>query len=280
MEKIINKYNTINDNFYFHHTLTFPSGKQEYYGPESHDRFELFYLIEGEVEYIVQGQHYIVHPGDMIFIPPSRIHSLVLNRTKNYERIVFVFDYRFLDQYFSQYPLDLEPLLNGRGHVIQKDIVDHSAIKNVLFSIAQNQEEDKYKPLYLVSCTIQLIIALSKLFSNRSLDFLKPASTDTFIETVTGYIQDHITDSLSLDGMAQALYMSKSTLCHKFKKKMNMTINDYITTQKIHYASDLIYRGVSAMDACQAIGYNYYTTFYYNYKKILGKAPIETKNKA
>ena len=57
MEKIIKEYNTINDSFYFHHTFTSPSGRQDYYGPESHDRFELFYLIEGEVEYIVQGQH-------------------------------------------------------------------------------------------------------------------------------------------------------------------------------------------------------------------------------
>ncbi len=280
MDKIIKEYNTINDNFYFHHTRSTPSGRQDYYGPESHDRFELFYLIEGEVEYIVQGQHYLVHPGDMIFISPSRIHSLVINGKKNYERIVLVFDYRVLDEYFSRYPMDLKHLLSGRGHVIQKDIVDQSDIKSVFFSIAENQEEDKYRQLYLVSCTIQLIIALDKLFADKSLDFLKPASTDVFIETVTGYIQEHITDPMNLDQIAQDLYLSKSTLCHKFKQKMNMTINEYITIKKIYYASDLIHSGVSATDACQAIGYNYYTTFYYNYKKIIGKAPNETKNRS
>jgi methylphosphotriester-DNA--protein-cysteine methyltransferase len=58
---------------------------------------------------------------------------------------------------------------------------------------------------------------------------------------------------------------------------MKITINRYIAIKKIHYAAELIRTGVSANEAALAAGYNHYTTFYHNYKQIMGYAPMKNE---
>lgn len=54
---------------------------------------------------------------------------------------------------------------------------------------------------------------------------------------------------------------------------MGLPVNQYITTKRIHWAADLIRSGMSAMDASAKVGYTYYSTFFYNYKKVMGTPP-------
>lgn len=277
-KQILRQYNTLNDDFYFHHTYTPPNGQMNYYGPESHDRFELFYLLKGEVEYLILGERYVAHAGDMLFVSPSKIHSLLINGNLEYERMVYVFDHRVYDEILRKYPLDFSALLGQKGRVIQKEIIDRSEIKKIFLAIVNNCEEEKYQQLHIISNTIRLLIELDKLFADESLSLLQPESTDPFIESIVNYVQEHITDPINLDQIAEHLFISKSALCHKFRQKTNMTINQYIHIKKIYYAQDLIYNGANATQVSQDIGYNYYTTFYYNYKKILGKAPGRNKD--
>ena len=52
-----------------------------------------------------------------------------------------------------------------------------------------------------------------------------------------------------------------------------MTVNRYITVKRIYYAAELIRKGMSAVEAGSAVGYSNYTTFFYNYKQIMGVSP-------
>lgn len=60
---------------------------------------------------------------------------------------------------------------------------------------------------------------------------------------------------------------------------MNISVNNFIITKKIHYANKLIASGVSPSEAALKTGYNYYTTFFYNFKSVMGKTPSEVARK-
>ena len=47
------------------------------------------------------------------------------------------------------------------------------------------------------------------------------------------YISQRITEKFNLDELAKMTYISKSTLCHKFKRAMGVSLIDYIIREKI-----------------------------------------------
>jgi AraC-like DNA-binding protein len=102
-------------------------------------------------------------------------------------------------------------------------------------------------------------------------------SIDKVVQKAVTYINDNIQNPLTLDEICSAIFVSKSSLCHKFAKSMHVTVNHYVTIKKIHHAAKLIRGGMGVIEASAAVGYNQYTTFYHNYKKILGISPSGSK---
>jgi len=95
--KISTHYSSKNGSFYFHHTVTEPtSDVSAIYGPESHRWFEIIYLIEGEVQYFIEGEQYLARTGDLIFILPNEIHAIQRNSKMKYERVVVSFDFNVI----------------------------------------------------------------------------------------------------------------------------------------------------------------------------------------
>lgn len=123
-----------------------------------------------------------------------------------------------------------------------------------------------------MSLIFDLIIRLNNSAADTD-EVILPISKDPMIKSVIDYIDAHISKPIKLDDIADNLYISKSTLCHKFSNHMNLTINRYAAIKKIHYADELIRGGMSATEAAMATGYNHYTTFYHNYKQIMGVSP-------
>ena len=54
---------------------------------------------------------------------------------------------------------------------------------------------------------------------------------------------------------------------------MKMTINRYISLKKMHRAADLMRKGHAAAEAAAMVGYDNYTTFFYNFKRMMAKKP-------
>ena len=230
MGQIITSYNTLVDDFCFHHSLTnVKPGRKDGSPPYSHRQFEILYLMQGKIKYLIEGEEYLVNKGDVIFVPPHEIHSLETIGDGAYE------------------------------------------IKNIMFQIAHGKDE-KMLPLFALAKILDLIRELEKIFTKSSMGGF-PMSVDPIVKKAVEYVSKNIESPLSLDQIANALFISKSTLCHKFVSSMNISVNRYVTIKKIFHSAKLIKEGMGAMDAAIAVGYNQYTTFYHNYKKILGVPP-------
>ena len=61
-----------------------------------------------------------------------------------------------------------------------------------------------------------------------------PADRDALAMAAVAYIDAQIGEPIRLDDIAASLFVSKSTLCHKFANSVHMTTNRYITMKKIH----------------------------------------------
>ena len=275
MEVKYKNYNTTIDDFCFHHTITqVKDGEKAVSKTASHRQFEILYLVQGSIKYVIEGEEYLVQKGDVIFVPPHEIHSLETLDGGDYERIVVMFDLEKLVDILSvgDFILDSAVFSNVRGYrVIPRELLEKTEIKKIMFEIAENKEE-KLMPIFLLSKILNLILELEKIFSKEN-DVSFPLAVDPITKKAIEYINKNLCNPLTLDEIAGALFISKSSLCHKFSKGMNISVNHYVTVKKIYHSATLIKQGMGALDAALAVGYNQYTTFYHNYKKILGVPP-------
>ena len=279
MDNVIKKYNSLDNTIFFHHTISSVSDTDRIYGPESHAKFEILYLLSDGIEYVIEGEHYNVNRGDAIVVLPQEIHTIILKGGFNYERLVMVFDVDSLYHIVSDNKEALELFtdkVKGK-RVIPKSVVDASPLRQIFQSVMNDVLPDKYCGFSFASKIFNLVVELDKLLSSTNLELSTPTSVDPLTVQAIKYIEKHITEDLNLSEIAKNLFVSKSTLCHKFKENMNMTVNQYYSIKKVKLAEELIKNGVNANEAAFRVGYDSYLTFYYNYKRVIGQPPSQSK---
>lgn len=96
---------------------------------------------------------------------------------------------------------------------------------------------------------------------------------------VMRYIDENYKKKLRLSDIADAFFVSVSTICHYFKLDYGMSIKKYIVEKRITEAKKLMDSGMSAQEVCESLGYERYTTFYRNYKYYFGVSPSGKNSK-
>lgn len=275
--RVLKQYNLIGDAIYYHHFRTEAVGEEYRHPSEAHASHEMLLLLEGEISYIIEGETYVAGAGDMIFVAPGEIHSIRIDGRKPYERLVLLFDIEALQSMMRELSVSLEAFSRDRRnrlHIIPRALVEEYGLGKLLFEILECEDADKYKRLLIFSKLLCFMIQTDKMISQNKDCLATPASTDALVSAVTAYIDAHIGEAIHLDEMAKSLFVSKSTLCHRFAKVVNMTTMQYILLKKMHRASELLQKGRSATEAATLVGFDNYTSFFYNYKRLMGEAPV------
>ena len=274
MNKILNKYNVIGDDFFYHHTVTEKNGEIYYHGPEVHRQYEVLYLISGEISYIIEGETYNASPGDMIFVSPNEIHTIKIDGNATYERAVVLFDMSIMERLISgaDVKLSLFTAENAKKlRVIDKKTVSRYGIWKILSEMIECRDPEPYKRLTVVSRLIEFMICLDKIAGDATAAM--PTEVDPLIQRITEYIERNIEKPISLPDMSRELFVSTSTLSHRFSEYMNMPLNRFIAVKKMHRADELMREGHSASEVSRLVGYENYTSFFYNFKRIMGRPP-------
>lgn len=103
----------------------------------------------------------------------------------------------------------------------------------------------------------------------------KSYSTDNAaINKVIRYIQNNISSKLLVDDIADALHMSSNYIFTRFKAEMNMTVNDFITQEKIRKAEYyLLFTSKPLIEIAEYLGFSSQSYFQTVFKKIKGVTP-------
>lgn len=109
--------------------------------------------------------------------------------------------------------------------------------------------------------------------SAQSAPELSTASHHTQINEILSYINQNLTEELTLKNLAAHFYLSTSHLCKIFKDTTGTTINRYITAKRITLAKSLLTSGCSVMEACEKCGFRDYSNFLKTFTKAVGISP-------
>ena len=98
---------------------------------------------------------------------------------------------------------------------------------------------------------------------------------------VANYLRHHLSESVSVDAMAEALFLSRPYLSAKFKRETGVTLTDYILREKTEEAKRLLrYSDKSASAIASYLGFSSHGHFIKVFKKYDGLTPQEYRDKA
>lgn len=98
--------------------------------------------------------------------------------------------------------------------------------------------------------------------------------TSKFVLDVANYVQKHISEALSTEDIANALYLSRSRLSTRFKEETGKNLSDFITEERIEEAKRLLEFTDKSIVAISAyLGFSSQSHFSKVFKKICGTTP-------
>lgn len=221
------------------------------------------------------------HPMWTIIILTSGSFEVTMQKKKEtaekYDIIVFPADMEFernvlehISYYCIQFEIDHKLLTNFDIPFGKHNFSDKKRLKDNLDLL------DKYLTLHSpVSENIKLHILMDILFqiyiNNSSFE---PEFLDKNTEGIVKYIQKHYTEDISLNNLANNLFITPSGLIFKFKKAMGITPVEYIINLRIELAKNLLSTtDVKIYDIAEQCGYKNVYYFSNAFKKITGMSP-------
>jgi AraC-like DNA-binding protein len=96
------------------------------------------------------------------------------------------------------------------------------------------------------------------------------------ISKAVTYIHDNLHRTFQVSDLAEMVNMSKTTFFNSFKKVMHVAPNQYIKSTRLRKAQLLLTKGIQANEASYHVGYNSFSQFSREYKRLFGYSPSQT----
>ncbi len=242
-----------------------------------HDGYELFCLVKGDVDYIVEGNLYKLKQGAIMLMRSSETHNLVVNKSMEYERYVLSFMPNFiLSNGFSRELLS--PYRErglGEKNLYLDDEFEH--ISPLLFF------EKIFKEAEYISEKDAVLSNLASLLCEIKIAFDKKGEikneTNQKENEIISFVNDNLTKDITIQTIANHLHMSESQVSRVFKKATGTSVHNYIITKRLILFNKKISKGKGITQACHECGFHDYSSFYRLYKKRFGHPPAKPTEK-
>lgn len=244
--------------------------------PHEHDHFEFFFLLSDSFDYVVQNKTYHMKQNDLLVIPPGVIHFPDMSmRGVLYDRIVLWINRDFFNEMVRLDP-DLQKAVlsdEPRAYQARLSAASSQMLYNLLSVILEDTE--KKPPSYqlnTIGLTCQLVALLNRTIASME-NLVANSRVNELSTNILFYIQNHITEELSLEKLSDEFFVSKGYLSKIFKDHFGISVYQYILQNKIDGVCGLIADDVSITEAASRYGFRDYPSFYRSFKKVTGMSP-------
>lgn len=241
-----------------------------------HQSIELLYILEGNVEVTVSENVYHAEPEDIIVINANKKHSY--QAAGDILMAYFEIDFTQLCDI-----LNTSQLLFWCNSVVDKNAAfeDLRSIMKQIFNQYYNKSEQG--ALVLKSYYYQLLKILTENFQVGSgyAQFLNRRNKEEDRqEKIASYIGANYNKRISLQEMAEYLYMSVPYLSKYIKKQFGMNFSDYVSDVRLFHAmDDLLYTDSTITSVAIDNGFPSTNAFNELFKKRYNSTPTEYRKK-
>lgn len=246
------------------------------YGPEfsfdgeSHNFWELVYVIDGKVGITADDRVYNFSAGDIIFHKPMEFHKIY--SLENTKITVFVLTFSAKGRYTAE--LENKTLkIDAHG---RRRIEELSELAAKAFDIENSvpvgiKEERSAQRFFNLFENFLLGVA-----ENNEISVAEDTNSKLFGDII-GIMSENISANVSIEYIAERCFVSTAKLKKVFKRYTGMGVMAYFTEMKIKKAMELLKSGMSVGETAEQLSYS--SQFYLSrvFKKVTGITPSEYK---
>ncbi len=251
--------------------------------PHTHDYFQIYYVTRGSVAHFTENGSTILLKGDMFIMPPKCMHYI--NQSKDSEFFSFSFSPDGINRINNENKLAIEflSMLQSNGAPLNKVVLtqeEANFVENVLNQTLYEFEKKAVAYEEIIKCYLTVLLTV---FARKHLEGAMPEmkvsnQNREQIKYCIDYITKNYFEDFSLSEISHHSALSKSVFCKAFKEQSGYTFNEFINRARINSAKNYIRQGYKITAVYSACGYKDFSTFYRNFKKIVGVSPEEYKN--
>ena len=236
-----------------------------------HDFYEIYFFLSGNVQYNIESRSYLLTPGDVLLISPMELHQPMFGQDHRvYERIVLWMDKKFLDKLCipgQELSRCFDTTLPGHTNLLRPEGVQRQLLQFVLEQLLVEMTEDEpYRETMTMAYLAQVLVYLNRLaMKNERIEQVQ--NQDTAVYNVLGYINEHYSDDLSLDHLANTFFISKYHLSREFQRLVGTSVHRYIVQKRLVMAKQMLGQGVPSSEVYQQCGFGDYSNFYRAFKQ-------------
>ena len=222
------------------------------------DFYSLTFVLEGSVNYSVDGHAFVANKGDVIFTQPGSERHATTTTGFDCVAIDFVFARTF------DYPtIDVHTHYNNLAE----------------FRLSFNQIKQEYlqkEPGYQLKCSANLMLILHRLFYDTS-----DEEKNSHVEKIKDYIIQNYMHPLNVSTIAAQVGISPVYCGALFKRYEKKSIGQYVNQVRIHASLELLFLNIPIpiSQIAETVGFNDIYYFSNTFKKIVGVSPLNYRKK-
>lgn len=241
--------------------------------PHFHDCHQIILILEGEVEFCVNGASYSARAGDIAIFSRYENHSV-----------------RVISDEYSRYVLHIDPDVVNRKSQVYSLLSDRPVgfcnvinVSRVLDDITRVFEqllrehgaEDKLADEMEQLAVKQLLIMIYRCTPVR-FDSLY----DDFVPAIKRQFENSYGEQYTLDSLAKKFNISVSTLSHRFRAVTGVSVMDYLLSCRIAFAKRMLAdTDMRVGEIVEKCGFCDMSNFARTFKRQNGMTPTDFRNK-
>ena len=259
----------------------YKDSKLSHVSPHLHDHYELYFFIEGDVDYRVGEAIYHLEYGDYLLIPPNIPHHPVFNSYDTpYRRFVLWMSSKYYHQLLELAPdfsYSFDYVTQHLVYHFRTDYIVHQSIQGKLLELIEDLNGTApFKQTNSNLLLASLLMELNRITYNK-LHQVAPCYQNVLYLNICDYINNHLGEDLSLETLSKFFYVSKYHISHIFKENMGISLHQYILKKRIHASKHSVLSNQPLSKIYTEYGFKDYTSFYRAFKKEYGLSPKEFK---
>lgn len=244
----------------------------------THDYYEFYLFLEGDLDLEISGHARPLHPGDMVLVPPGvSHHALMHSSDRPYRRFVLWVSQEYAARLLKESPdyvfLMQRAATSGRCYYHFHE-AEFSSIQSRLIRLLEEFHSNRYGRNAAVYLALNdLLLYMNRIIYEREHPVV--SGSGDLMQEITLFIDEHLTEDLSLDVLANHVCLSKYYIAHYFKDSLGISIHQYITKKRLQSCSEAIAAGSDITRTFDEYGFRDYSSFYRMFRKEYGMSPRE-----
>ncbi|MCI8304646.1 MAG: AraC family transcriptional regulator [Lawsonibacter sp.] len=243
-----------------------------------HEFDKIVIFLSGQASYIIEGRSYFLEPWDVLLVSHHLIHKPVTDPAHPYERAVLYLDPGFVrasgtrgEDLASCFDLARE----RQFALMRPDRQEQELLRSLLKQLEQALADRGFGgDLLARTVFLQLLVQLNRaMVRDRTHQDRSVSQYDPKIAQVLSYINDHLGEELTVDGLARLVYTSRYHFMRRFKELTGCPVHQYIIQKRLLAAAELLRAGASAQSACGQCGFQDYSAFHRAFRRQFGAPP-------